>query len=60
MWLAIAAFSTVEFYLEYSKNNFSQRAIMFLLALVVALFMYSLRKRMRKKIEEYNDSNKKL
>jgi hypothetical protein len=59
-WLAIAAFSVVEFYIEYSANKFSQKAIMFLLAVVVAFFMYSLRKRSRKKIEEYNNSNKEL
>lgn len=60
VWLAVAAVCVVEFYLEFQDHKFSQKAIILLGGLIVALFMYSLRKRMRKKIEDYNNSNKDL
>ena len=59
-WLLVAAVSSVEFYISYRDTGFSTRTIVLLVAIVVALFMYSLRKRMRRKMEEYNQSNKDL
>jgi|GEM_PF-4792104 len=59
-WLAVAAVCTVEFYMEYKDNSFSQKAIILLVGLAVSLFMYSFRKRTRKKMEEYKESQKEV
>ncbi|NUM31687.1 MAG: hypothetical protein HUU47_05120 [Bacteroidetes bacterium] len=55
MWLAIAAVSVVEIIIAYKQQGASSRNLqMFGVVLVVALFMYFLRKRQRKNIDSNN------
>lgn len=57
-WIAVAAVSSYEFYVSYTKNGWNQRTIILLIAVAVAFFMYSFRRRSRLRQEAYNDSNK--
>lgn len=56
MWLAIAAISVVEMIVGYMNEGVASKdLLMFGIVLVVALFMYFLRKRQRKNIESHKN-----
>lgn len=49
MWLAIAAFAAVEGFISFRAEGLSQNTIIYVVVFVLAIAMYTLRKRQGRK-----------
>lgn len=47
VWLGVAAFAAVEGYLSYTKEGFGNNTILMIVVFVMAIAMYTLRRKQR-------------
>ncbi|MCB0733200.1 MAG: hypothetical protein H6608_05155 [Flavobacteriales bacterium] len=52
VWLAVAAFAAVEGYISYTKEKFGNNTILMVVVFVMAIAMYTLRRRQRMNMEK--------
>ena len=52
VWLGVAAFAVVEGYIAYKTEGFGNNFVLMIVVFVVAIAMYTLRKRQRTKMKE--------
>ncbi|MBI1306618.1 MAG: hypothetical protein GC181_08395 [Bacteroidetes bacterium] len=52
VWLAIAAFAAVEGYVSYQKEGFGNNTLLMTVVFVVAIAMYTLRRRQRMRMNK--------